>query len=145
MSLKSIWNSIKVALGIMPKHIEQYASQALEVTQGIKKALSNPLATVITSIIPGTWDNELKYKMEKALETVIPSLQIIEDCKGKPFDEMLKCWVNNLSKLPPSVQAAILQKTQALLTAIQDGKNEKQNLYDLVSQYVYSNVSRKND
>lgn len=143
--LRTIWLSIKAVLGILPKNIEQYATDALVITSGIKRYLSSPLADIAVNLIPSNWDNELRQRMLTALETVIPALTIIDTCNGKPFDEMLQCWIKNLSTLPPSVQAAILQKCQSKLTAILDGNKERQNLYDLISQYVYSNVSKKNN
>lgn len=146
MKLRNIWKSIVgFFTGKIDPQIEQYATEALKVTTNMRKWMLSPLAVAITDLIPTDWDDKVRERLIAALETVVPALQIVDECKGKPFDEMLKCWLDNLSKLPPSIQAAILQKCQALLTAIQDGKEEKQNLYDMVSQYVYSKESKKND
>lgn len=146
MSLRNIWQSIlSIFKSKIDPKIEGYATDALKVTTNIRKWLLSPVAATLVDIIPSEWDNAVRKRLLSALETAVPALQIVDECKGKPFDEMIKCWVTNLSKLPPSVQAAILQKCQALMTAIQDGKNEKQNLYDMVSQYVYSKESGKNN
>ena len=143
MSIKSLIQNIKNEVASwfskIPQHLKPLLDNALVITTAIKNALSSPIADIVTAIVPGTWDDELKAVILKYLTDIIPALTIMEECKGADtLEEMLQCWISHVKELPKDVQDAVLHKLGALLVAYQDGKQLEQNMYDLYFQGIYS-------
>lgn len=137
--LKELFDDVRSWLGRIPKRVRVLISNSLEVTTAIRKALNSPIAVAITDIIPGEWDNTLRDAILKAIEDTMPYLLIVDTCKQHETTEaMLQCWVTELRKHPKHVQDALLIKLAALLTAIQDNKQLRQNLYDTYTQMQVS-------
>jgi len=139
MSIKSIFQHVLAFFGSVPGYIRKYFSHSLEITTRIRKALASGEAIVITNLIPGDWDEDLRKKMLEALDQVLPYLQVVDTCKDKPTtEEMLVCWIGELSKLPQQLQNATLSKLSSLLTAYQDGDKSKESLYDMWGAVMYN-------
>lgn len=130
--IKAWWNGI-------PESIRVIAAKSLQITTGIKAVLANPAADIITAIIPGTWDDTLKAQVLAAIEKALPYLQIVDACKHHTSTEdMLRCWVQEVSKLPKHAQNAMLAKLAALVMAQLHNNELKQALYDYYQQAYYS-------
>lgn len=130
--IKAWWNGI-------PDNIRIVASRSMQITTGIKAVLSNPLADVVTAIIPGDWDDKLKEQALAAINKVLPYLSIVDACKHHTStEEMLKCWVAEIAKLPKHAQNAMIAKLAALLMAEFHNNALKQSLYDYYQQTYYS-------
>lgn len=129
---------VKQFLGIIPKKVREFNSRSLTITTNIKKVLDNPAIDIVTTIIPGTWDDKAVSIFREYLAKALPYLHIVDVCKDhQELDDMLQCWVTELRKLPQHTQNAILHKLAALLTAYQDNESLRMRLYDLYVQMDY--------
>lgn len=137
--LRKLRDAIREFFGALPSQIKVIASQSLQVTTALKLILDNPVADVVTTIIPGDWDEKLKASVLQAIEKALPYLQIVDTCKHHTdVNDMLKCWVVEVSKLPRHAQNAMLQKLASLLMAQMHNNELKQSLYDYYQQAYYS-------
>ncbi len=70
--------------------------QSNEFTNKVKAWLQNPIGDILTAVIPGTWDNELKAKAETALGTISTNLAVITGCvnENSDADNQLVCVYN---------------------------------------------------
>lgn len=132
---------IKSALQQFDRQIEENAEEALRITRTIKTALESPLADLVTTIIPGDADEKIRLRIIQALDTGINALSIINTCKEQEtWSDKIRCFVNELRKVSPELQDAIMQKLQSILLRELDGNTKKQHLYDLFSQAKYSST-----
>ena len=140
--ISAIFQTILAAVtGSIPKELRDFSDKSLQVTYGIKKVLENPVADVITAIIPGDFDDKLRKQILVHINNTLPYLIIVSECKDKgDVNEMLKCWVEKLRQQPAHTRNALLIKFAALLTAAQDGNKLKQSLYDYAVQAEYTAV-----
>lgn len=137
--LRKLRDAIREFFGALPAKIKTIAAQSLQVTTAIKSILSNPVADVVTAIIPGDWDDALKATVLQAIEKALPYLQIVDNCKHHTnVEDMLKCWVAEVAKLPKHAQNAMLHKLASLLMAQMHNNELKQSLYDYYQQAYYS-------
>ena len=49
---------------------------AVKVTEELKKVIDSPVADLITALIPGELDNEIKYKLRKILPEIVAKIGI---------------------------------------------------------------------
>jgi hypothetical protein len=59
--------------------IYDHVQPSIEMVQRIKKAVESPYANLITTLIPGSWDNMLQDAAIKLLTKAIDNLRITED------------------------------------------------------------------
>ena len=123
----------------VPKELKDYSEKSLEITYGLKKFLEGYTGDIITSIIPGTWDDNLRKQMLQYINETLPYLILVNECKDKgDVGEMLKCWVDKLQAMPKHTRDAMLIKFAALLTRMQDNGQLKQSQYDYAVQAIYT-------
>lgn len=109
----------------IPAHLKEYAAKGLEFTNKLKGWLSSPTADLITELIPGTVDDAAKAELISFTDLVSKTLEFVKSSGATDAHVEL-------------VQNALLQKTQSLTTALQDGNKLQESDYDAVSQKVYS-------
>lgn len=137
--IKDLFDEIRALLGKIPKRIRVLIANSLEVTTAIRAKLDSTAAILITDLIPGDRDNELREGLIHAIDQSMPYLMVVDACKDKPTtEEMIQCWIEQLRTMPKHTQDALLIKLAALLTAIQDKKELRQNLYDTYTQMQVS-------
>lgn len=133
MNIEKIWDDIKNFFSSMPKRLIPFESAALKFTTELKAALSSTEAILITSIIPGDLDEEIRTKLISILGQVIPLLSVSQTCGGD-----LDCWAKSLAALPTDVQDALLIKFAQKIVAYLDDNKLKQNKYDSYTQIHFS-------
>jgi hypothetical protein len=139
MFCQKMSRKIKRILGRFDQYADRHIDTALQITIGLKKALSSPVADIITELIPGNIDNIVKQHLLAAINTAVDLLTIADQCQGeKDINKKLQCFVAELQKRSPEHRDAVLQKLASLLACELDGKRLKQNLYDLYTQAKYA-------
>lgn len=73
--------------------IYDHVQPSIEMVQRLKKAVESPYANLITTLIPGNWDNMLQEAAIKLLTKAVDNLRITEDIY---FDGD---WTSKLAKL----------------------------------------------
>lgn len=125
---------VRALFNQIPKEIRIYASQALDITTRIKVILDNPVADIITAIIPGDWDDKAKELALKYINEAIPYLTIVDECQNDDPEKMIRCWIEKLGQYKPDVQKALLFQLAMLLTAKFDNDELKHSFYALAVQ-----------
>jgi hypothetical protein len=144
MSLKNFFQNIGDFFARIPHEVREAVSRSLTISSAIKKLIDNPVVDVITAIIPGDWDDELKTLIRNKLAELMPYLLIVDTCKDKPtLEEMLVCWIEQVKNQPKDIQDALLHKLAALLTAYQHDKKYQQSFYDFATQLQYTHDREK--
>ncbi len=139
MFCSKLKTQVKALLKEFDNYIDGHIDTALQITSALKSMLSSPAANVITAIIPGELDDEIRQELVAALTKVIDALTIADTCKQyTDANDKLSCFVQQLQQRDPLLQDAVLQKLASLLAGTLDGQRLKQSLYDLYTQAKYS-------
>ena len=82
--IAQITNAVDVA-------VKEYAGYALSISTNIKAIIDSPLGDLVTQVIPGTWDDELKSKASAALAKAMDTLCVsIKMADAPNLEEKLK-------------------------------------------------------
>ncbi len=126
MSIKKLWQNIKVQVKMLfDGKIQGYAYEALDVTGQIKAALDNPL---VEMVIP----DHIEEAVDKALVALTDGATLVQ------FIDILR------GRTSADRNGTLIKFASQILKHLHGG-GDKQNLYDLVVQFVYSEMSKKND
>lgn len=130
---------LKKILQQFDNYIDTHIDIALKVVSAMKSILSNPAASILTAIIPGELDEEIRKKLVNILGKVTEALTMVEECKQfTDINDRLNCFIQQLHQLDPQLQDAILQKVASLIAGHLDGLRFKQSVYDLYTQAKYT-------
>ena len=80
--------------------IYDHVQPSIEMVQRIKNAVESPYANLITTLIPGNWDNMLQEAAIKLLTKAIDNLRITEDIFSEPD------WTSKVAKLTKYLRTA---------------------------------------
>ena len=132
---------LKKALVYFDNYVDAHVDTALQITMAIQKLLNSPVLDVLTTIIPGQVDNIIRSQMQSALNTAVDALSIADACKScTDLNSKLSCFMNELKKMHPDLQDAILQKLASLIAAHLHNNKLQQCFYDLFTQSKYTSL-----
>ncbi|MEJ7829410.1 MAG: hypothetical protein WKF91_14465 [Segetibacter sp.] len=96
------WRLDKIFKGIaegdkdVAQDLEEKTKKAIEFVQWLKEQIRST-GGLITSVIPGTWDDDLKAKAELFLEKATSNARLLSECAEKPTPgEQLTCTYNKI-------------------------------------------------
>ena len=146
----SIWKSIGNFFGSIfqkVQHVaEEYAPKAIELVNNIKGFdTTNPeAADLITKIIPGTWDDDLKAKARVALPNVLKELGVANECAQiTDINAFLKCVLDKINGLAPEIKGLYWHNIAILITnALSDGQATIPEITGII-QAVYHEVEKQ--
>ena len=139
MFCTKVKSELRSLLRQFDSYVDAHIDTALKITTELKALISSPVADVISAIIPGEADDEIREKIVAALGKAIEALTIADTCKAyTDVNEKLKCFIQQLQLRDPQLQDALLQKLASLITGELDGQRLKQRLYDLYTQTKYA-------
>lgn len=128
MSLQSfltkIWNQIKALFDGIPAELKTAIHIGVTVTENIKTFVDSPAADVLTAIIPGDIDDEVKSWLRAKLPTILTELKLADSC-GTLTDpsEITACAVKVLQGLDGDIKSAFLHNLSILVAGVaSDGK-----------------------
>jgi len=108
MSLKSflskIWAEVKSLFDGIPAELKNAISIGVVITEGIKTFVDSPAADVLTVIIPGTLDDDLKTLLRAKLPEILTELKLADSCSGLT-DPSQSSFLHSLSILIAQVAA----------------------------------------
>ena len=122
--LTKIWNQIKALFDGIPAELKTAIHIGVEVTENIKTFVDSPAADILTAIIPGDIDDEVKNWLRAKLPTILTELKLADSC-GQLTDpaEITACAVKVLQGLDGSVKSAFLHNLSILVAQVAtDGK-----------------------
>lgn len=128
MSLQSfltkIWTEIKSLFASMPSELKTAIHIGVQVTQNIKTFVDSPAADVLTAIIPGDIDEQIKNWLRAKLPAILIELKLAESCSGLTDPAAITaCAIKVLQGLDGDIQSAFFHNLSILVAEVAaDGK-----------------------
>ena len=138
----AIGNFLKILFGNTEKWINDNVTPSIQVVNNIKAIVDSPIAMVLTSIIPGQFDDLLRAKLSSGLQIAIDRLTNIYDITNES-DEVIKLdkFTQWLKTLTPDTKNAIYKKIASILSRANDiDATVKEHAIDLLVQTTYSKL-----
>lgn len=122
--LSKIWNQIKSLFDGIPAELKTAIHIGVVVTENIKSFVDSPAADILTAIIPGDVDDEIKNWLRAKLPSILTELKLADSCAGlTDLGEITKCAVRVLQGLDANVKGAFLHTLSILVAQVaSDGK-----------------------
>src|ERR1700743_1030352 len=128
MSLQSfltkIWNQVKALFDGIPAELKTAIHIGVVVTENIKNFADSPAADILTAIIPGDIDDEVKNWLRAKLPAILTELKLADSCSSLTDpNEITACAVKVLQGLDGDIQSAFLYNLSVLIAEVAaDGK-----------------------
>ncbi len=122
--LTKIWNEIKNLFDGIPAELKTAVHIGVVVTENIKNLVDSPVVDVLTAIIPGDLDDQLKTWLRAKLPVILTELKLADSC-GALTDpgEITQCAVKVLQGLDGDIKSAFLHNLSVLIAQVaSDGK-----------------------
>lgn len=144
--LKHIWQGIKhIFDGLLPV-LKQAVHWGVVITDAIKTFDANhpDVADILTAIIPGNADDNVKTKLREALPKIVVEMRLVDATLGLTDpNEIMKAALKVIEQLDGDYKSAVLHNL-SILTAqvVSDGKLDwKDAVYLLQWYYEHKKVS----
>ena len=122
--LKKIWKAIQSLFNRIPAELKTAIHTGVVVTENIKNFVDSPVADILTSLIPGETDNNIKIALRKALPLLLSQLKLADNCSAaSTTEEVMTCAIKSLQSLTGDVKSAYLHNLSVMIARIaSDGK-----------------------
>jgi len=124
-----------------PEELKKAVHVGVVITENLKKFVDSGVADVITAIIPGDWDDDLKIKLRQQLPIILVNLKLADACADETDpDKIVACAIKTLQSIEGNFNSAFLHSLSILIADIAaDGKlSWSDGVY--VLQYYYDHV-----
>lgn len=123
MSLKSfitkLWAEIKSLFDGIPAELKTAIHVGVVVTEGLKAFVDSPAADVLTAIIPGDIDDDLKNLLRAKLPQILTELKLADSCAGLTDpSQITKCAITVLQSLDGDINSAFLHSLSILIAQV---------------------------
>ncbi len=128
MSIKTfinkIWDEVKSLFDSFPAEIKTAIHIGVVVTENIKNFVDSPTADVLTALIPGDIDDQMKNWLRAKLPTVLTELKLADSCSTLTDPEQITaCAIKVLQGLDGDIKSAFLHNLSIFIAQIAaDGK-----------------------
>ncbi len=122
---QKIWSFLNLLIGNVDVWVKENVTPSIEFVEKLKSLLDNPVADILTAIIPGSWDDALKAKIIANLQKVLSILQVTADITSEtdPAQQLLKL-IEFLKTLSPALRNAYYFKIASELAKQFNGGKE---------------------
>ncbi|MBS1525190.1 MAG: hypothetical protein JST19_06050 [Bacteroidetes bacterium] len=122
--LSKIWAEIKALFEGIPSDLKTAIHIGVLVTENIKNFVDSPAADVLTAIIPGDIDDEIKNWLRAKLPQILTELKLADSCSSLTDpDAITACAIKVLQGLDGDVRSAFLHNLSVLVARVAaDGK-----------------------
>ncbi len=122
--LSKIWNEVKSLFDGIPAELKTAIHIGVQITENIKNFVDSPAADILTAIIPGDIDDEIKNWLRAKLPTILTELKLADSCSALTDPaEITACAVKVLQGLDGDVKSAFLHNLSILISQVAaDGK-----------------------
>jgi len=123
MSLKTfinkIWHEIKNLFDSFPAEMQIAIHIGVEVAESIKTFVDSPAVDVLTAIIPGDIDDEIKTLLRAKLPDILTELKLADSCAGLTDpSQITACAINVLQGLDGDLKSAFLHNLSVFVAQI---------------------------
>ena len=122
--LTNIWNQVKELFNGIPAELKTAIHIGVLVTENIKNFVDSPAADVLTAIIPGDIDGEIKNWLRAKLPAILTELKLADSYSSLTDPgEITACAVKVLQGLDGDIKSAFLHNLSILIAQVpSDGK-----------------------
>lgn len=122
--LAKIWGNIKKAFEGLPAELKTAVHIGVMVTENIKTFVDSPGADVLTAIIPGTIDDDVKLWLRAKLPNILTELKLVDATLGLTDPaEITAAAIKVLQSLDGDIKSAFLHNLSILIGQVAaDGK-----------------------
>jgi len=123
MSLKSfitqIWNEIKSLFENFPDDMKAAVHIGVLLTENIKKFVDSPAADVLTAIIPGDLDDDIKNLLRAKLPEILTELKLADNCSGITDPQQITvCAIKVLQGLGGDLKSSFLHSLSIFIAQV---------------------------
>jgi hypothetical protein len=128
MSLKTflskLWAGIKNLFDAFPSELKTAVHIGVIVTEAIKTFVDSPEADVLTAIIPGSIDDDIKNLLRAKLPVILTELKLADSCSSLTDPaQITACAIQVLQGLDGDIKSAFLHNLSILIAQVAaDGK-----------------------
>ncbi len=117
--LAKIWNEIKSLFEGFPVELKTAIHIGVILTENIKNFVESPAADILTAIIPGDIDDEIKNLLRAKLPAILTELKLADSC-GSLTDPaaISECAVKVLQGLDGDIKSAFLHNLSVLAAQV---------------------------
>jgi hypothetical protein len=122
--LSKIWAEVTSLFNGMPAELKTAVHIGVVITENIKTFVDSPAADILTAIIPGELDDDLKTLLRAKLPGILTELKLADSC-GSLTDpsQITACAVKVLQGLDGDIGNAFLHSLSILISQVAaDGK-----------------------
>ncbi|WP_146382873.1 hypothetical protein [Mucilaginibacter pallidiroseus] len=122
--IKKLWNNIKAMFTKFPGDLQNAVNTAVTITENLKKVIESPAIDILTAIIPGNLDDNLKIALRAAIPKILVNLKLSQKFEDdESSDKVLLNAVTALNKIDGQLKSAYLHNISVLVAQITaDGK-----------------------
>jgi hypothetical protein len=128
MSLKTfianIWREIKSIFENFPEDLKAAVHIGVLVTENIKNFVDSPAMDVLTAIIPGDIDDQIKNWLRAKLPEILTELKLADSCSGLADPgQITACAIKVLQGLDGDIKSSFLHSLSIFVAQVAaDGK-----------------------
>jgi hypothetical protein len=128
MSLKTfiakISDGIKYLFNNFPDDLKTAIHIAVQVTENIKNFVDSPAADILTGIIPGEVDDEIKNLLRTKLPAILTELKLADSCTGLTDPQQItQCAVKVIQELDGDIKSVFLHNLSIFIArTVSNGK-----------------------
>ena len=138
-----IFSFLKLLFGNVDEWVKNHVAPSIAFVENIKGLLENPVIDVITALIPGNVDDNLKVFLLTNCQKALNLLAITADIANEtdPVQQVLKL-VEYLKTATPAMKSAIYKQLASEMAKLSNGGKEKVKGHsvDLLTQVEYSKM-----
>jgi len=117
--LTKIWDEIKSLFEGIPAELKTAIHIGVIVTENIKNFVDSPAADILTAIIPGEIDDEIKNLLRAKLPAILTELKLADSCGSLTDPEAItECAVKVIQNLDGDIKSAFLHNLSVLVAQI---------------------------
>jgi hypothetical protein len=122
--LTKIWAGIKNLFDGFPSELKIAVRIGVIVTEAIKTFVDSPEADILTAIIPGSIDDDIKNLLRAKLPVILTELKLADSCAGLTDpSQITACAIKVLQGLDGDIKSAFLHNLSILIAQVAaDGK-----------------------
>jgi len=120
MSLKTvvnkIWGEIETLFTGFPAEMKTAIHIGVVVTENVKNFVDSPAANILTALIPGEIDDEIKNLLRARLPAILTELKLADSCTGlSDPGQITACAIKVLQGLDGDIKSAFLHSLSVFI------------------------------
>jgi hypothetical protein len=141
--LTKLWAGIKNLFDGFPSELKTAVHVGVIVTEAIKTFVGSPEADILTAIIPGSIDDDIKNLLRAKIPVILTELKLADSCSSlTDANQITACAIKVLQGLNGDIKSAFLHNLSILIAQVAaDGKlTWSDGVYIL--EWYYQNVDK---